>query len=71
MQFTIISQPSKYDPNAMNYFLIRTKDGASVGMVEEEAVDDLMRLFKFESDLKEVAVSIAASSQLSIPFEDE
>ncbi len=65
MQFTIISQPSKYDVEAMNYFIIRTEDGATVGMVDEEVVDDLMKLFRTKNSLKKTA-----DNQLKIPFED-
>jgi hypothetical protein len=68
MKFTIVAYPSKFSDTGFNYLLIRVKDGATVGMIDECAVDDMKKILGMNS-AEEVKISIN-SRQLRIPFPD-
>lgn len=66
MKFTIVAYPSKFSDTGFNYLLIRVKDGATVGMIDECAVNDMKKILGMDP-VKEITMEIDAR-QLRIPF---
>lgn len=66
MKFTIVAYPSKFSDTGFNYLLIRVKDGATVGMIDECAVNDMKKILGMDP-VKEITMEIDAG-QLRIPF---
>ena len=69
MKFTIVKYPSRFSESDFNYLLIRVKDGAIVGMIDECAVDDIRQILEMEPIMQ--TEDPYDDLQLRLPFDEE
>lgn len=68
MKFTIIAYPSQFSETGINHLLIRVKDGATVGMIEECAVNEMRKILGMDGT-DEVLAEMDCR-QMRFPFDN-
>ena len=69
MKFTIVRYPSKFSEDGCNNLLIRVKDGAIVGMIDECAIDEVRQ--ELGIDAPKQTEECEDYLQLRLPFDEE